>query len=242
MSNFLSDFEGRRLTACAIFVAAFGSACLNVWGATQIFPQWQTATIFAVVVSAGEAIAFLSLRSIMADYENNRYWKARLGALIMVLAIAGCVISGHRAFHTLSLEAQANYKAIEVRATRAQEAADAYHVQRTTGQLGLLDSVAEARWETKQERADRLKVDQLKAKPVSPMLVYVFLALFEIVKIGGLWALATPSTRGQTVAQRRASKRSAKLREKKAQAEFERKLAIAEALEDGNVVDISSAA
>ena len=226
-ATFLKDFEGRRVTACAIFVAALGSASLNVWGATQIFPQWQTATIFATVVSAGEAIAFLGLRSIMADHENHRYWKARLGALILILAIVGCVISGHRAFHTLSLEAQAKHDAISVRAERAQEAADAYHASRIAGTLEISDSVANARWETKQAVADRLKVDQLKSKPIAPALVYVFLALFEIVKIGGLWALATPSTRGQTRAQRKATKRSAKINEARKQAEFERKLAAA---------------
>lgn len=227
MSNFLSDFEGRKMTACAVFFGSAASAGLNIWGATQIFPQPLTAAAFAMVVTAGEIIAFLALRSIIKDHENHRYWKARAGSVIMALAIAGCVISGHRAFHTLSLEAQANYASIAVRATRAQEAADAYHAKRVAGTLDLSDSVAAARWEDKQERADRLKVEQLKAKPIWAPLVYIFLALFEAVKIGGLWALATPSTRGQTRAQRRATKRSARLKEVQALADFKQRLALA---------------
>lgn len=232
-TRFLKDFSGRRLTAFAIFVAGFGSASLNVYGATQIFPQWQTAAIFATVVSAGEAIAFLSLRNIMADQDNNAYWKARLGGLILCLAIAGCVISGHRAFHTLNLEATAKHDSLAIRAVSRQSEADAYHAQIIAGELTeISQSTALARWERMQALADDAKLAEMKSQPIPEGLVYVFLALFEIVKIGGLWALATPSTKGLTKAQRTAMKRQAKIREAKAFAKFERDLAEAEGTDE----------
>ena len=228
-TRFLQDFQGRRLTAVAIFFAAAGSAALNIWGATQIFPGAVTAAIFATVVTAGEVVAFLALRSIMQDRENNRFWKARLGALILALAIAGCVISGHRAFHTLSLEASASHGSLVIRAEAAQKEADA--------KLAILladdRDVNRQVWEDRQDRADKAKLAVLKSEPLPATIVYVFLALFEIIKIGGLWALATPSTKGLTHAQRRAMHRQEKIREAKAQAAFERRLA--EANEDDNV-------
>lgn len=221
--RFLKDFEGRRVTATAIFFAAVGSAGLNIWGATQIFPNPWTAAAFATVVTAGEVIAFLALRSIMTDRENNHFWKSRLGMLILALAIAGCVISGHRAFHTLSLEASHNYEALTIRADAAQKEADKYLA------IFLEDDrdVNRSAWMRRQDLADEAKLAVLKSEPIPESLVYVFLALFETVKIGGLWALATPTTRGLTKAQRAALKRQQKIKEAKALAKFERDLAAA---------------
>ena len=54
------------------------------------------------------------------------------------------------------------------------------------------------------------------------------LALFEITKIGGLYALATPSTRGLTKRQRKAQRRIQKIRDAEAEAQFEAKLAAAQ--------------
>lgn len=226
------DFAGRRVTALAVFTASAGSAGLNIWGATQIFPNFYTALAFATVVFAGEVIAFLALRHIMADRANNHFWKARLGALILILAIAGCVISGHRAFHTLSLEAQANHGSLVIRAEAAQKEADKYLA------IFLADDtdMNRARWTTRQDTADDAKLAVLKAEPIPAGLVYVFLALFEVVKIGGLWALATPTTLGLTKAQRRAQERQRKIKEAKSQADFERKLREAEGAEEDNNV------
>lgn len=234
-TRFLPAFEGRRLTAVAIFFAAFGSAGLNVWGATQIFPNFWTASAFATVVTAGELIAFLALRSIMADRENNHHWKARLGMVILTLAIAGCVISGHRAFHTLALEAEAKHESLTIRAAAAQKEADKYLT------IFLEDDrdVNRAAWVRRQDLADEAKLAVLKSKPVPAGLVYVFLALFETVKIGGLWALATPTTRGLTKAQKQAMKRQQKIRDAKAQAKFERDLAAAmDAEDETNIVPL----
>lgn len=235
MTTFLKDFEGRRATAVAVSVAAAGSAALNIWGASQMYDHWLAASAFVATITAGEVIAFLALRSIVADHENNHFWKARLSTLLMILAVAGCVMSGHKAFHTLSLDAQAKHASIQLRADRAQESADVYHAQRMAGTLDVTDSMAFHRWEDKQEYADRLLVDALKAAPISDVQVWVFLALFEFVKIGGLWSLATPTQRGQTRAQRRATKRQTKIKEAKSLAEFERKLADAKDLDDTNV-------
>jgi len=234
-TTFLNDFAGRRVTATAIFFAAVGSAGLNIWGATQIFPNLWTAAAFATVVTAGEVIAFLALRHIMTDRANNHFWKSRLGALILTLAIAGCVISGHRAFHTLSLEAEANHGSLKIRAEAAQKEADKYL------EILLADDkdVNRKMWERRQDAADAAKLAVLKAEPLPAGLVYVFLALFEVVKIGGLWALATPTALGLTKAQRRAQKRQQKLRDAKALAEFERKLrAASDAEDDANVVPL----
>lgn len=234
-TRFLNDFSGRRVTATAIFFAAVGSAGLNIWGATQIFPNPWTATAFATVVTAGEVIAFLALRHIMADRENNHFWKARLGMVILCLAIAGCVISGHRAFHTLSLEASHNYERLVIRANAEQAVADRY-----AAILAADDSdVNRARWERRQDIADAAKLNVLKSQPVPKSLVYIFLALFETIKIGGLWALATPTGKGLTKAQRRAQKRQQKIKDAKALAKFERDLAAAaEAEDDANVVPL----
>jgi len=237
-TRFLKDFEGRRVTACAIFVAAFGSAALNVWGATQIFPDWKVGMIFAAVVSAGEVIAFLALRSIMKDRENNCFWKSRLGALILALAIAGCIISGHRAFHTLSLEASANHGALVIRAEAAQKEADKYLATLLSDDTGVI----RARWESRQDRADAAKLRVMKSEPLPASITYVFLALFEIIKIGGLWALATPSTKGLTKAQRKSLKRRAKITEAKANADFERKLAEVSDADDSNVIPMAAKA
>ena len=230
----LNDFQGRRVTAAAIFFAAVGSAGLNICGATQIFPSPWTAAAFATVVTAGEVIAFLALRSIMADRDNNHFWKARLGTLILCLAIAGCVISGHRAFHTLSLEATANHGSLTIRAEAAQKEADKYFAV-------FLDDdrdVNRAAWSRRQDLADAARLAVLKAEPISSWLVYVFLALFETVKIGGLWALATPTTKGMSKAQRRALGRQQKIKETKALAKFERDLAAAVETDDDNVVPL----
>lgn len=234
-TRFLNDFSGRRVTATAIFFAAVGSAGLNIWGATQIFPNPWTATAFATVVTAGEVIAFLALRHIMADRENNHFWKARLGMIILCLAIAGCLISGHRAFHTLSLEAAAKHESNQIRAEAAQKEADKYFA------IFLEDDrdVNRAAWSRRQDLADEAKLTVLKSEPVPKSLVYIFLALFETVKIGGLWALATPTARGLTKAQRRAQKRQQKIKDAKALAKFERDLAAAaEAEDDANVVPL----
>lgn len=234
-TRILQDFQGRRVTAAAIFFAAAGSAALNIWGATQIFPGLVTGAIFAVVVTAGEVIAFLALRSIMADRANHHYWKARLGALILCLAIAGCVISGHRAFHTLSLEASASHGSLVIRADAAQKEADAKLAILLADDRDLNRSI----WEDRQARADQASLAVKKSQPLPTALVYVFLALFEVIKIGGLWALATPTVRGLTKAQRRAAARQERIREAKAQSAFERRLAEASE-DDDNVIPLKA--
>ena len=236
--SLLKDFEGRELTAAAIAVAALGSASLNVWGAFQIFPNVFTGTIFAIVISACEVIAALSLRHIMTDFANHRPWKARLGSLIFVMAVAGCVFSGKQAFHVLFLEANANHKALETRAQARQSEADAFHAQMLAGELSVTDSVAQARWERRQEQADVANLKKLKATPPHQFIVFILLALFEMVKIGGLYALATPSTKGRTPAQRKSDKRRAQIAEAKANAEYEARIAAFE--ETDNVVQMSA--
>lgn len=236
--TYLNDFQGRRVTATAIIVAAFGSASLNVWGAFQIFPSVLTGTIFAIVICACEVIAALSLRHIVTDHENNRFWKARLGALIFIMAVAGCVFSGKQAFHVLFLEADANHRALEIRADARQSEADVYHANMIAGLVDVSPSVAQARWEDKQERADEANLKKLKAQPPHQAIVVLLLALFETVKIGGLFALASPSTKGRTRAQLQSDKRRAKIAERKAQADYEARLA---ALDDAdNVISIAS--
>ena len=220
-SRFLQDFEGRKVTAIAIIVAAFGSATLNVYGASQMFPALLTSIVFGTVIASGEVIAALSLRHIVADYENNRFWKARLSSVILALAITGCVLSGHKAFSTLFLEADANHTALQARADAAQEVADEYKAVFVADD----SEINLARYESRQKTADQKALEALKSAPPPEGIIYILLALFELVKIGGLYALATPSTKGLTKPQRRAQKRQQKLRDKKAIADFERKLA-----------------
>lgn len=236
MANFMSDFEGRRLTACAIIVAAFGSASLNVWGAFQIFPNPITGGIFAVVISACEVLAAVSLRHIVTDFANHREWKARLGSLIFAMAVAGCVFSGKQAFHVLFLEANANYSSLEVRSTARQAEADAYHAQMLSGGQAL--TVTRPKWERLQAKADEANLAKLKSKPPHQAIVFILLALFETVKIGGLFALATPSTEGRTKAQRKSDKRRQAIAERKALAKHEQRMA--ELDNNDNVVAISA--
>lgn len=231
----LNDFSGRRITAAAIIVAILGSASLNVYGAAMIFPSLITAAIFAIVIGANEVIAALTLRHIVRDLENRRPGKAALAGAMLTLAITGCVISGHKAFSTLFLEADAKHIALSIRADAAQKEADKYQV------IFLADDtdMNRSRWNTRQERADEARLLEMKSKPPSEVIIYVLLALFEMVKIGGLYAIATPSTMGMTTRQKRSKRNLEQIRDAKAQAEFEKKLAAAlEAEDDANVVPL----
>lgn len=219
--TFLPDFAGRRLSVCVWALAALGSASLNVYGATQIFPALYASVCFGVVILACEVIAATSLRHIVTDRDNNRYWKARAASAILLLAIVGCVISGKTAFNVLFLEANANHQALTIRADARQAEADAYHAQMLAGQLDISKDKAQARWETKQGYADTARLAQLKSRPPHEAIVFVLLALFEAVKIGGLWAVATPSTKGLTHRQRRALKRREAIAEAEAEAKHE---------------------
>lgn len=233
-TTLLQDFSGRRMTAAAIIVAIVGSASLNIYGAAMIFPSLITAAIFAVVIGANEVIAALSLRHIVTDLENRRTGKAALASIMLALAITGCVISGHKAFSTLFLEADAKHEALSIRAEAAQKEADKYQA------IFLADDtdMNRSRWERRQEAADAAKLEEMKAKPPSEAVIYVLLALFELVKIGGLYAIATPSTMGLTARQKEARRRLEKIKDAKAQAEFERKLAAAMDAEDDNIVPL----
>ena len=178
MSHIMRDFEGRRVTASAIIVAAFGSASLNVWGAYQIFPNPVTGAIFATVICACEVIAALALRHIVTDFQNHREHKALLASLIFVMAVAGCVFSGKQAFHVLFLEADANHKALEIRSTARQAEADAYHTQMLTGALteaGVNPDHQQRRWELRQERADEANLAVLKATYISHKVFYQYI-------------------------------------------------------------------
>jgi hypothetical protein len=231
----LQDFIGRRITAAAIIVAILGSACLNIYGAAMIFPAWQTAAIFAIVIGANEVIAALTLRHIVRDMENRRPGKAALASIMLTLAITGCVISGHKAFSTLFLEADAKHAALSIRADAAQKEADKYQA------IFLQDDtdMNRARWNARQDSADAARLAEMKSAPPPEAIIYVLLALFELVKIGGLYAIATPSTLGMTKRQKEAKRRLEKIKDAKAQAEFEKKLAAAlEAEDDANVVPL----
>lgn len=226
---FLQDFSGRRFTAVAVIAACAASASLNIWGGTLMFPTLITSVVFGIMIACGEFIAATALRHIVTDFENHRYWKARLSSLILALAITGCVICGHKAFDTLFLEADANYKALQAREATlvkvAQNYADIYAADDSDQNR--------ARWERRQNDADAASLEVLKAKPPSKAVIYVMLALFEITKIGGLYALATPSTKGQTWTQRAATKRQTKIAEAKRMAKFKKDLETAAEAEDG---------
>jgi hypothetical protein len=232
-TTLLQDFSGRRITAAAIIVAIVGSACLNIYGAAMIFPAWQTAAIFAIVIGANEVIAALSLRHIVRDFENRRPGKAALASIMLALAITGCVISGHKAFHTLFLEADAKHASNAIRADAAQREADAQHADF----LRERTDVNRARWQRLQAQADEARLVQMKSEPPPKAIIYVLLVLFELVKIGGLYAIATPSTLGLTGRQKQARRRLEKIKDARAQAEFEKKLAAAIDAED-NVVPL----
>lgn len=236
-TRFLNGFYGRRFTAVAIIAACAASAVLNIWGGTMMFPNLVTSAVFGVMIACGEFIAATALRHIVADFENNRYWKARLGSLILALAITGCVISGHKAFSTLFLEAEANYEALQAREAALKNVALEYAATYAADD----SDINRARWEQRQKNADAASLEVLKAKPPSTAVIYVMLALFEITKIGGLYSLATPSTRGQTHRQRNAAKRLQKIKDAEAEARFERELAAILEAED-NIIPMRAKA
>jgi hypothetical protein len=154
---------------------------------------------------------------------------------MLALAITGCVISGHKAFSTLFLEANAKHESLQIRAKAAQAIADEYQIILTADDSDMNRS----RWERRQETADAAKLLEMKSKPPSEAIIYILLALFELVKIGGLYAIATPSSKGLTARQQRAKKRLEKIKDAQAEAEFERKLAAAiEQEDDANVVPL----
>ena len=221
-TRFLKDFAGRRFTAVAVVAACLASASLNTWGGTMMFPNWVTSIVFGVMIACGEFIAATALRHIVADFENHRYWKARLGAVILALAITGCVLSGHKAFTSLYLEAEHAYRVQQKVAETSQKIADKYQAKHIANDT---DDTIRAQYESRQNTANYQAMLALKAKPPHKGIMYVLLALFEVVKIGGLYALASPSTKGKTWPQRRAEKRQQKIRDKKAIVEFERKIA-----------------
>lgn len=249
MDHQVSDFKGRELTATAVTVAAIGSASLNTWGGFHIFPNPLTGWIIAAVILACEAIAFLVPRHIVKDMDNRHYWKARGASVILVVAIVGCVISGKQAFSVLFLEAKHQHDTLVAKTANLQEIADDYKANIKAGIIEFnprtdkpitLDA-AWARWEAKQQKADDAKLEELKAAPPPEAIVYVLLALFEMVKIGGLYFLATvKSEKGLTKKQRKSLRDRKKLDEKKADQAFKAKL---KAIEDAdNVLDFDKAA
>jgi len=226
------DFKGRELTAVAVTVAAIGSASLNTWGAFHIFPNPFVGWIIAGVILSCEAFAFLVPRHIVKDWDDRHYWKARGAAFMLMFAIAGCVFSGKHAFGVLFLEADQTHKVLDTRADAREAEAAAYHAGIVAGTYEtnregqpIAHSTAVARWERMQDRADDARLAEMKAKPPHQAIVYILLALFEMVKIGGLFFAATQkSERGLTRKQRQALKRREKLDIAKAEVEFERKL------------------
>ncbi len=216
-----NQFAGREGVAVFLGIAGVGSAVFNVWGAYQITTDPVFAVVFAAIVTACEGIAFLSLRHIVRDWENRRYEKAKVASLALCLAIAGCFISGKRSFHMISVQAEAEYARLSQEHSTlekvAKDAEAAYLAERTAWNATT--------WKNSLRSSTDKKVEMERAKPMSVAVMWLFLALFEVLKIGGLWAIATPTTKGLTRHQRRAAERTAKLKEAKADAEFRRKLA-----------------
>ena len=245
MSNQQMDFKGREGVALAIGLAGVGSGVFNVWGAFQITTDPVAAYIFAAIVTACEVIAFLSLRWVVQDWDNRQYIKARVGGAILLIAIAGCAISGKRAFQMISVKAEAEYAA-ELQNHRVL---DEIRIQAEAAYKANQTSDTTRDWKNAVTRATEAKVKLEQSKPMPQAVMWLFLVLFEAIKIGGLWAIATPTQRGLTRAQRRAAKRTAKLKEAEADAKFREKLRIIEDPEtasdqerDGNVAQFPQTA
>lgn len=237
-----TELQDRKLTAVVVTTAAIGSASLNTWGAFHIFPTPAVGWIIAAVILSCEVFAFLVPRHIVKDWDDRHYWKARGTAIMFAVAVAGCVFSGKHAFTVLFLEADQTHKVLDIRADAIEAEAEAYHANILAGDYELDrdgqpigHSTAVARWERIQTRADDARLAEMMAKPPHVAIVYILLALFEMIKIGGLFFAAVQKpTKGLTRKQRKALKRREKLDLAKADAEFERKL--------DNVYDISDAA
>jgi hypothetical protein len=209
----LKSFEGREGTFALVLVIGVASSSQNVYGAAHLFSGLIPTIIACVAIAGAEGVAIASLRHIVTDWQNYHRVKAIGGAIALTLCVCGCVISGHKAFATLSITAHHEYKNLQADAERLKAEADKYTAAALATTVETEADMYRARAQRWQTQAQNKQLEVLKAKPLPQELYYVLLALFEFLKIGGAYLLATPTTKAWSPAQRKAHNRKRKLEE-----------------------------
>ena len=200
--NPFDRFEGRPLTATAVAISAVAGACFNLWGAFQIF-SGVSAYIFLVAMMGVELFALLSLTHIITDRNNNHHLKANIASVMFFLAVLGCATSGHRAFSTLAIDIEQTNISDLARADREEaRAAEFFTASKTLA--GTARDTQIYYGEKKLAEAAAIKLQVAKKTPPPEWLVWCLLALFETIKCGGRWAVATTTSKTWSKAQRKA--------------------------------------
>lgn len=212
--------EGRGGSAFFLAGGAFASIVFNVWGAHQIFDGF-AAWIFAFGVLCLEICAFLTLRHIIQDWNNNHRAKPSVAIFIFGLMVVLCFYSGHTAFDGLQIEKAEANKVFDRDAAEAQRLANLHFAKAEAARLAddrRTETQERARGALEQQKADAIKLSREKNKPVPPLIVLVFLACFEAIKVFGRWSIATETKLIWTPERRRAEKEKQKAREAEAKA------------------------
>ena len=198
---------GRPATFGAIVVTGTASAALNCYGAFSLF-NGLAAWIFLAAVFGMELLALLCLRHIVQDWQNNHRLKAALAMLIFIPLVIGCAASGKRAFDMLEIDLRERNKIEMAKADRIQERADAHFMAAQAATERSIQTQEIARGEKEQAAADALRLKVEKKQPPPAWLVICLLFLFELVKTGGRFAIATETQKTWSPARRKAHLRA----------------------------------
>ena len=198
---------GRPATFGAIIVTGTASAALNCFGAFSLF-NGVAAWIFLAAVFGMQLLALLCLRHIVQDWQNNHRLKAALAMLIFIPLVIGCAASGKRAFDMLAIDLRETNKIEMAKADRIQERADAHFMAAQATTERSIQTQEIARGEKEQAAADALRLKVEKKQPPPAWLVICLLFLFELVKTGGRFAIATETQKTWSPARRKAHLRA----------------------------------
>lgn len=229
-----ADGDDRSGTNLFLFGAGAASIAFNVWFAHSIY-DGLAAMVFAFGILCVEVAAWLSLKHILRDWDNNHRVKPGVALAIFGAMVIVCFFMGWRAFETKNIEiAESNKiaareaKAFEDRAkihfdtaaaavTKAT-AATAAGDRATADKQRSIETTEAARGRTEQSKADALRLEIKKNQEVPKFFVVVILIALEGIKMFGRWAIATPSAKIWAPERRAAEKEKQKAREAEAKA------------------------
>lgn len=230
-----ASVDDRSGTNLFLFGAGAASIAFNVWAAHSIYDEW-AAWIFAGGMLCVEIAAWLSLKHILRDWDNNHRVKPGFGFALFGLMVIACFFMGWRAFETKNIEIREENKidirdadAFAARATIHFAAADkavqdaaaatAEGDRQAADRHRSTETIERARGSAEQTKADELRIGVEKNPEVHWFFVIVILCVLEGVKMFGRWAIATPSAKIWTRERREAEKeKKQKAREAEAEA------------------------
>lgn len=190
------NIEGRPLTAFVVSCGFIASAAWNLYGAAFMFYGLFATILFMVMVATAEALAGLTLRHIVEDWNNNNEMKAALGAVIYGFCIFGCITAGHRAFDVQAIQ-QRETNAFNIEKAERHEEQAKVHFAKAKAASAKDDrdtEVSQTRLANQElEKAHQIKLEVERKQPMSTYTMWSIIVLFELVKTGGRWAMATQS-------------------------------------------------